>query len=78
MRLIDADALTKRIEEVYCKDCDNHNEVMCRSCEYMCCMDFIEDAPTIDAQIINTSTIPDIARDRVLDELARMFGGGAD
>ena len=48
MRLIDADALTKRIEEVYCKDCNNYNGVMCSACEHMDDMDFIEDAPTVD------------------------------
>ena len=50
MRLIDANALMKRIEEVYCKDCNSHNGVMCRACAHMDDMDFIEDAPTTDAQ----------------------------
>lgn len=50
VRLIDANALMKRIEEVYCKDCNSHNGVMCRACAHMDDMDFIEDAPTIDAQ----------------------------
>jgi hypothetical protein len=40
----------KRIEEVYCKDCNSHNGVMCRACAHMDDIDFIEDAPTIDAQ----------------------------
>lgn len=31
-RYIDADALIDRIKEVYCKDCDNYNEIRCRSC----------------------------------------------
>lgn len=50
VRPIDANALMKRIEEVYCKDCNSHNGVMCRVCAHMDDMDFIEDAPTIDAQ----------------------------
>lgn len=50
VRLIDANALMKRIEEVYCKDCNSHNGVMCRACDHMDDMDFIEDAPAIDAQ----------------------------
>lgn len=48
-RLIDANALMKRIEEVYCKDCNSHNGVMCRACAHMDDMDFIEDATTVDA-----------------------------
>lgn len=50
MRLVDADALVKTIESVHCKDCDNYNGAMCRACEWMDAMDYIEDAPTIDAQ----------------------------
>lgn len=50
VRPIDANALMKRIEEVYCKDCNSYNGVMCRACAHMDDMDFIEDAPTIDAQ----------------------------
>lgn len=50
MRLVDADALVKTIESVHCKDCNNYNGVCCRACEWMDAMDYIEDAPTIDAQ----------------------------
>lgn len=50
MRLVDADALVKTIESIYCKDCNNYNGVWCRACEWMDAMDYIEDAPTVDAQ----------------------------
>lgn len=50
VRLIDANALVKEIESVHCKDCDNYNGAMCRACTWMDAMDYIEDAPTIDAQ----------------------------
>lgn len=50
IRLIDANALVKQIEGTHCKDCDNYNGVMCRACEWMDAMDYIEDAPTVDAQ----------------------------
>lgn len=32
VRYIDADALSERIKEVYCTDCDNCNEIRCCSC----------------------------------------------
>lgn len=50
VRLIDANALVKTIESVHCKDCNNYNGAMCRACTWMDAMDYIEDAPTIDAQ----------------------------
>lgn len=50
MRPVDADALVKTIESFHCKDCNNYNGVMCRACEWMDAMDYIEDAPTVDAQ----------------------------
>jgi hypothetical protein len=50
VRLIDANALVKEIESVHCKGCNNYNGAMCRACEWMDAMDYIEDAPTIDAQ----------------------------
>lgn len=50
VRLIDGNALVKQIEGTHCKDCNNYNGVMCRACEWMDAMDYIEDAPTIDAQ----------------------------
>lgn len=50
VRLIDANAVLKEMKETYCTDCNNYNGVCCRACKHMDDMDFIEDAPTIDAQ----------------------------
>lgn len=50
VRLIDANALIKQIEGTHCKDCNSYNGAMCRACEWMDAMDYIEDAPTVDAQ----------------------------
>lgn len=50
VRLIDANALVKQIEGTHCKDCNSYNGAMCRACEWMDAMDYIEDAPTVDAQ----------------------------
>ena len=50
VRLIDANALVKTIESNHCKDCNNYSGAMCRACTWMDAMDYIEDAPTIDAQ----------------------------
>lgn len=50
VRLIDANTLIKRIEGTHCKDCDSYNGAMCRACEWMDAMDYIEDAPTVNAQ----------------------------
>lgn len=50
IRLIDANAVLKEMKEMYCKRCSNCNGVWCRACEHRDDMDFIEDAPTIDAQ----------------------------
>ena len=50
VRLIDANALIKQIEGTHCKDCDSYNGAMCRACQWMDAMDYIEDAPTVDAQ----------------------------
>ena len=49
VRLIDGNALVKTIESNYCKDCKNYNGVMCRACTWMDAMDYIEDAPEVDA-----------------------------
>lgn len=50
VRLIDGNALVKQIEGTHCKDCNSYNGAMCRACTWMDAMDYIEDAPTIDAQ----------------------------
>lgn len=50
IRLIDANALIKQIKETYCKDCGNYNGDVCCVCTLVDAMDYIDDAPTIDAQ----------------------------
>ena len=50
VRLIDANALVKTIKSIYCKDCNNYNGVICRACNWMDAMEYIDEAPTIDAQ----------------------------
>lgn len=55
-RYINAEQAVDRIEEIYCKECDNGNEVLCRSCGYMDCIEMIEemieseDFPNADVQ----------------------------
>lgn len=51
-RYINAEQLVDRIEGTYCKGCDNGNEVLCRSCGYMDCIEMIEtgDFPNADVQ----------------------------
>ena len=56
IRLIDANAVLKEMKETYCTDCNNYNGVCCRACEHMDDMDFIEDAPTIDAHPVKHGT----------------------
>lgn len=50
MRLIDANALIKTIKDDHCKGCNKSGCIMCRVCTWMDAMDYIEYAPTIDAQ----------------------------
>ena len=38
----------KRIEEVYCADCNSYNGVRCRACGTGDAIDMIEDAPAAD------------------------------
>ena len=63
MRLINADALEKIVHEIHCKDCYRRKgmkngkmrfvyevgDVPCRSCELADMIDYLADAPTIDA-----------------------------
>lgn len=49
MTLKDTDAIVKRLEEFYCKNCNNYNGVKCRACEMDDALSAIDDAPTIDA-----------------------------
>jgi len=65
VRLIDANAVLKEMKETYCTDCNNYNGVWCRACEHMDDMDFIEDAPTIDAQPVKLGYWSECWRDSV-------------
>lgn len=53
MRLIDADVLQEQIVRSCCKPCEaekrDYNHVRCRACEAGDTLDWVEDAPTIDA-----------------------------
>ena len=42
------EATIKRIEEVYCADCNSYNGVRCRACGTGDVIDMIEDAPAAD------------------------------
>ena len=45
---IEREATIKRIEEVYCADCNSYNGVRCRACGTGDAIDMIEDAPAAD------------------------------
>ena len=47
-RYIDADALINDIKRIYCTDCNNYNNIRCRSCEWDDALRMLEDAPTED------------------------------
>lgn len=51
-RYINAEKVIKEIERVYCKKCNIRSSLRCGGCEYMNCMDIIEDYPSEDVQII--------------------------
>ena len=51
---IEREAAIKRIEEVYCADCNSYNGVRCRACGTGDAIDMIEDAPAADvAQVVH-------------------------
>ena len=56
MRLVDADALIKQIEDNICKKCrkrkDDYKGVRCRACQYGDEKDDIDSAPTAQTEII--------------------------
>ena len=56
------EATIKRIEEVYCADCNSYNGVRCRACGTGDAMDMIEDAPAANVAPIE-------ALERLRDEL---------
>ena len=45
---LEREATIKRIEEVYCADCNSYNGVRCRACGTGDAIDMIEDAPAAD------------------------------
>lgn len=45
---IEREATIKRIQEVYCTDCNSYNGVRCRACATGDAIDIIEDAPAAD------------------------------
>ena len=45
---IEREATIKRIQEVYCADCNSYNGVRCRACGIGDAIDMIEDAPAAD------------------------------
>lgn len=56
------EATIKRIEEVYCADCNSYNGVRCRACGTGDAIDMIEDAPA-------ANVVPIEALERLRDEL---------
>ena len=49
MRLIDADALTERIKDRYCAECDNYNGVRCRACSADDAMSMVDESQSVEA-----------------------------
>ena len=47
-RLIDADELKKRMEQMYCTGCDDWHGVRCKACPTADALDDIDQAPTIN------------------------------
>ena len=50
MRLIDADALCKKVKATYCQGCYDYYGVRCRACNIMDFVDLVEDFETLDAE----------------------------
>lgn len=50
-RLIDANALLAKTK-LYCKNCNNYNGIKCKSCDIADSIRDIEDAPTVDAELV--------------------------
>jgi len=59
MRLIDADALTKEIEDFNCKDCNHYNYVRCRACPIDDAVTYIDEAPTVGEWISVEDRLPE-------------------
>jgi len=58
MRLIDADALTKEIEDFNCKNCNHYNYVRCRACPTDDAVTYIDEAPTVGEWISVEDDLP--------------------
>lgn len=58
MRLIDADALKKQIEDFHCKNCDNYNFVRCRACHIDDAISYLDEAPTVNGWISVKERLP--------------------
>ena len=52
MILKDTDAIVIRLKEWFCKNCNNYNGVKCRACEMDDALSAIDEAPTVDAEIV--------------------------
>jgi len=59
MRLIDADALTKEIEDFNCKDCNHYNYVRCRACPIDDAVTYIDEAPTVGEWVSVNDRLPE-------------------
>ena len=57
-RYIDADKIIEDIKRVYCADCNNYNEILCRSCGTADAMSMIDDAPAAD--VVPTSEVEEL------------------
>lgn len=56
---IEREATIKRIEAVYCADCNSYNGVRCRACGTGDAIDIIEDVPAADvAPVVHGRWIP--------------------
>lgn len=63
MRLIDADALTKEIEDFNCKDCNHYNYVRCRACPIDDAVTYIDEAPTVGEWISVEDRLPETSQE---------------
>ena len=59
MRMIDADALKKQIEDFHCKDYDNYNFVRCRACHIDDAISYLDEAPTVGGWISVKDRLPE-------------------
>ena len=48
-RLIDTEAVIRKLRKANCAECDSYNDVRCRACWVDDVVSMLEDAPTVDA-----------------------------